>query len=1287
MRRKFHRFALHIGRGTVHVGRWTWYASAVILVILALVFTVVRVGLPALAEKKAEIEKFISEKSNYPVRIGKLDAYWRGLRPGLRIEDLEIFSSADLLRAVRFGEVRVSLGLLPLLWGEVQIDSLVVARPSLALERLLDGSLRVTGFAPVQIAGKAGDGKLLRWLLQQKELIIEDGELQWFDHLGERRGLYLSRINLNLQNDADRHQFGISAQLPRKVCGDCSLIFDITGNPLLDEAWSGHIFLKAIGLKLNGIPAVVRRTLPAQLAGEFDVQLWTKWQNGKLRSVKGDVSVTDFKLPLRRLNQLIAVKEARTDLELKTSGDHWDLNLENLRLGLRGPAWTAGHLRIAHGPSTNTVRIEHVNLDDLTAFLVEIHGSNKLLGNLQALQPRGKVHALELRIVGDGAKLDDYTLEAQLEDIETKPLRKIPGVTGVSGHLFAQGRHGAFVLDAHDVILSAPHVFRVPVNASSVFGRLQWVMREQYWQVTGEDLRVVGDDGRGTGTLTLRVPYDRRTKPYLNLRAEFGDGNGAHARRYTPINLLTAKTVAWLDQSIVAGQVTSGELVYDGNLADFPFRDGSGDFEVRLHVEDGVFNYLPGWTPITGIDADIHFKRNRMLITGNQAKIGDLNVDNVIARADDLRKRGDSIVEVSGTAVGSVTETLRVLRQSPVALRRREWKSYLDVAVGATGQGAINLQLTIPVRKAADFTMTGEYVVQDGTLDLKLARLKAKGVHGRVGFDQSGPTTGRLRGQFLGGEADLNITGQAGDQRDKTLVSGQGVLTSAGIGEAFAWPVADYLQGTGTWHGTLRLSRGIPRLHMEADLTAMTSGLPVPLSRPAGISEKLILTSQDVGRERHVLSLQVGDVISGKLAFARQPSGWLLARGKVAVGETSVRLPETNGLQVSARAEQVDADGWLRVLAWGSVDAKRPPDYLNRFSGEFSSVYLVNREFGPLKIELARNPENWLGWLKGDAADGQIKISPATKASTAKIELDLEHLVVLAKRPTPERVLTDPRTLPTLGLKVKLFQYEDKNLGAVDFWAVHTTLGWKVVHFNIVRPEMKLFLNGDWSLVVGEHSTELELQFSTSDMGETLRAFGLPDQMEGGKVELTAELSWQGAPIDASLATLNGTVVVAAEDGRFLRIKQGAGRLFGALDFSSIGKFLTLDFDPVLGKGLHFKKLSGDIAIENGDAYTHNLYMTGPAAEISFNGRIGFAAEDFDLAMQVIPRLGTNIAIWQLLGPQVAITLLAIEKLLKKQIAKGTRITYEVKGPWQQPTITRLGSPAPDFEEAPGDRR
>ncbi len=1273
MRSRIHPFALHIGRVTLHIGRWTMYVSATILVLVALIFTLARIGLPALAGKKDEIESFISEKSSYPVRIGKLDAYWEGLRPGLRIEGLEIFSSADLTRAIRLGEVRVSLALFPLVWGELQIDSLVVAKPSLALERLVDGRLRVTGFEPIRARRQATNTELLQWLLRQKKLVIEDGELQWFDHIEAQRGIYISKINLDLQNVAGRHKLGASAQFPPNMCGECSLRVDITGNPLVKEEWNGRIFFKAIDMTLEEFPALIRDVLPTSLAGKFNVQLWTTWKRGELSSADGELSIADLQLPLEKLETTVAVRAVHSGIALRKQGKHWDLNLENLQLGLRGPTWLAGDLRIAHEPDGSSLGIKYLNLDDVTAFLTGIDVAGEFMDALKTIRPGGKLHDLKLRINADGAAPDDYSVEAILENISSEPFRKVPGIRGLSGRLSTQGRRGTFLLDARDVIVLAPHVFRSSVEARSVTGRLNWVMQKAYWQVVGEDLRLVADDGEGVGRIEMRGPYDTAVKPYLNIQASFSDWNGAHANRYYPINLLTAKTVSWLDRSVVAGDITSADLVYEGNIGDFPFREGNGKFEAHLQVRDAIFNYLPGWTPVTSAEVDLHFKGSEMLISGNQGKIAGLNVKKVIAHAEDLRKTGNPLVDIAATIEGRATETLRVLRETPPTTPPEAWRSYLETGQAVTADGVIELKIRIPIRDAKAYTLQGEYLVKNAALDLQPTQFSIRDIDGRVSFDQSGVTTGTLQGRFLGGGIVVDMNRATAGLREGVLFSAHGTVAGTEVAKALEWRFANHISGFARWSGTMRLRRGVGRTQIEADLGRVRTTLPAPLGRPDGISERLVLASKYESRGTHDLSFRIGENINGRLLFTRQKGDWRLTRGRIGLGERDVRLSNARGLHVSASATHVDADAWLQVLGYASRDIGQPPDYLARVSGQFDSLDLLDRKFGALSIDLIREADNWVGQLRGDGVDGEIGIYRSAAGAVDKIQLDLERLVVLETVREADHADIDPRTLPSIALEAKSFVYKGRQLGELRFLAVHTALGWRLVELGLARPEMKLFLNGNWTLTGNKQLTELNLQFSSSDMGETLQAFEAPDQMEGGKFELTAKLSWQGVPAEPELSTLQGSVQVLAEEGRFLQLKH-RGRLLGLLDFSSVAKFLTLDFAPLFGKGLPFNTLSGDISIKAGNAYTRNLYMTGPAAQMSFNGRVGLASKDFDFALQVVPKLGTNIGVWGLFGPQAGVVLLALEKLLQKEIAKGTRTTYMVKGPWDAPSIRTLGT-------------
>lgn len=1245
--------------------------SAGVLVLAALALTLLRVALPTLAKNKSELEQYLTEKTENPIRIGELQTYWDGWHPGMRITGLDIYSPADLTHAVRLQEVRVSLALMPLLWGELRMDTLALVEPKLGLERLADGRLQVTGFGPMQQQRPAAGAGFLLWLFKQKHIVIEDGEFQWFDHRSEhQRAIYVSRINVDLQNVGERHKLGIKSGLPPEICSDCSIVLDITGNPLVDEGWGGEAFIKTADLNLDRLPTIVRDFLPVPVGGKVDLRLWSTWKNGQPESARGRVALKTVSVPLQRWHTAAAIDSARAHFNWRRDGAYWQLNLEDLWLGLGGPAWSAGYLRVVRRPEGITARMKQVSLDDLSRFIGDIDTENKLLTVLKMMRPQGRLQSLVLKVDGDVRRVDDYAFEAKVDGLQTEPYAKVPGFAGVSGKLSTQGRRGTFLLDARDFKVTAPHVFRAPISANAVSAALSWAVDENEWQVHGQGMRVVADDGRGMGTLELRGPLKKGVKPYMNLRVSFSDGNGAHASRYFPINVMPEKLIAWLDNSIVSGHVDSGRLILDGDLGKFPFSDGEGIFEVRAHVRQGVFNYLPGWIPLREGEADLLFRNSGMLITHHQGTIGSLKVGQVVVSADDLRRRSSPVVKVEGILEGPINEARRILREAPAPEGSRGWKGYVNTGIDTSGHGVLKLKLAIPGLDPRAFDMRGEYLVSDGTLRFRIPGLRADEVRGRVEFNRWGPTEGALQGRLLGGDAHVTITGQRAGEQVGILLSGQGTFSAAGLFEVSRWNPLRYLQGDAPWTGTMHLEDGRDGVRLEADLQRIKSLLPAPLHRPAGIGQKLLLVSKPGRDGERLVTLRIGEHIDSHFVFAWRAGDWTFDRGALALATGEAQLPKGPGLDIAARAKHIDVDPWFKVFK--QHPEALSPQLLRRLQGDFESLYLFNRKFGKFEIDMLRDRGVWSGRLSGNTVAGRIRLVEGQTRPIDTIHLDLERLNVPEKKPQPDQTVIDPRILPSVRLNAKSVRYKDKPLGKLDFVATHTAAGWRMAQLQFVRPEMTLSLNGRWSYANDRPTTELQLEFHTSDMGETLTALEQPEQIKDGTFDINAELTWNGSPLSPTVSTINGNVRLEAEDGRFLRIKHGAGRFFGLLDFSAIGKLLTLDFGALFGKGLPFKSLKGDISLEQGNAYTRNLQMTGPA-QISFNGRMGLAAKDFDLAVQVVPSIGTNIGIWAVLGPQVGLALLSLEKIFKKQFAAGTRITYLVKGPWDSAEIERLG--------------
>ncbi|UCH53719.1 MAG: AsmA family protein, partial [Pseudomonadota bacterium] len=282
-----------IVRRVLHQGvRIFWYGGAVLVVALAVLFTVARVLLPDLAERKGEFEQRLTEVSGRAVRIATLGTYWDGLSPGLALGDVAVLVPGREQPVVRLDAVHVSLAIVPLLWGEVRIKTLRLTAPRLAFERLKDQRYRVTGMDPVTPGTEGGGGEVfLAWLFRQHHVVIEDGELRWFDQLDPEHPLVLKHVNASLRNDGNLHRLRVDAEFPPDICTRCAAAFDVVGNPLVDADWSGKIYLKLAGVDTQTLPRVLREKLPAALRGRVTTEVWSEWEGGRPVATNGSFQI------------------------------------------------------------------------------------------------------------------------------------------------------------------------------------------------------------------------------------------------------------------------------------------------------------------------------------------------------------------------------------------------------------------------------------------------------------------------------------------------------------------------------------------------------------------------------------------------------------------------------------------------------------------------------------------------------------------------------------------------------------------------------------------------------------------------------------------------------------------------------------------------------------------------------------------------------------------------------------------------------------------------------------
>jgi len=1244
------------------------YATAAVVVLLAAVQVAGRLWLPQLAERRDDVAAYLSERSGYPVQIEALEAFWEGLNPGLVAHGFTVQPRRPGSPPVRLRELRLTLAWLPLLIGRTEINSLTIVQPNLTLERLESGQITLGGIDPVATEPGLDSDGFVRWLFAQRAISIEDGELHWLDRRAAEPDLALQHVNLDLRNSGERHRFVLRADFPESLCRGCGVTADVRGNPLVGETWSGQVQLRAIGLKPQALPQILRERVPSGLQGEYSAQLWSEWDRGVLRSVYGRLAVTGFVLPLPAARRPLNVQQAETDMEWRSRDAGWRLELRNLRLGLAGPAWWAGTLKLDRAVDATRLQLSHLNLTDTGAFLAALPGQEAANQWARTLAPTGSLDDLDVQLRHAEDMDLDYTVKAVVRDLAIKADQGLPGLRGISGKLRLRPNDGEFIVDARAGGLELPRVFRDVLPWRKASGHIRWTRFEHHWQVQAQDVRIQSEDGRLRGDLTLRLPDAKGGSPHLSLSAELRDGNGSRAARYYP-SVLPPDVRRWLETSVRGGDVTQARVLFDGAISDFPFRDGSGRFEVSAHLRNGTLEYLAGWPLLTEIEADLLFRGPGMVITGQRGRIRDIAASQVTVRVEDMDPDQKPVLQVAGRAEGDVQDALDVLYRAP---RPSDWSDFLPPGVKGEGRGRLVLDLAIPLADDALARVAGEYQLARASLHFPLTGLSLQALDGAVRFGRHGPIGASLKGQLLGGPFELSGESKAMRGNDELRLQGSGRVTAQGLSRVVGPALAGRLEGAAGWTGQLRVRGGIPEFRVDSDLRDLAIHLPAPLAKAPATPMRLVVHSTAASGDSHVLNLALGTQLSGRLAFRRIAEGWRFAKGRLGVGTGPVVLPEQDGLDLALKAEVFDGDAWMQLLREASGSG--PPvwaRHIARLHGEIGNLRLFEMPFGQVALSLSRWPSGWIGRVDGAIAAGDITIQPGTPAA---VTLNLQRLQIPDEFFEATGLDFDPAEVPPLQVSSSELAVLGQSLGALKLRTSPAPQGLTIEELRIERPETQLSARGEWNAVApGQASTRLEIEAKSSDLGATFSAFGYPDELAGGQLELTSRWSWPGAPTDFQVDRLDGNLSLAITDGRLLQIQQGAGQLFGILNLRSLVRLLTLDLKTLFGKGLAFDTIKGGFNVTRGNAQTNGLAIKGQNAAILMKGRVGLATRDLELEIDVLPQFKQELVITGLLlgSPAIGAAVLALQELFRKPIAETTRVHYAVSGPWSDPVVTQ----------------
>ncbi|MCK5360462.1 MAG: hypothetical protein KAJ95_07535, partial [Gammaproteobacteria bacterium] len=646
----------------VHCVRMIWYLGVMLFVVVAVAITVFRFWLPALVDRKAEVESFLTSQIGHSVVIGELAADWRGLYPALHASKI-VFKDPEGEKDILLSldEMSLYLDIVPLIQGKFVFREISLKRPVIKLSRSPEGDIYIGKFkAPAPKKGR------LALFFQQQKLTISEGQFSWHDHFLHEKEFIIKNINFSMENAGRRHLLKGSARLPNTLTDTITASFDINGHILEPDTWTGNINTSLSEINLSTLPGILneKRLLPG-LTGAASYDISTEWKKGSLEQATGKIKGRDLLFPLGKYGSPFHVRSIDADLDLKRKDESWFMTLKNTMIGIAGKPWSAGEIKAAYRADESSILISKLKLADIHPILDALSSENKIVQLVKDLYPSGSAENTSLTLFGPIKKPHDFLYKMSVSEAAVNAYQMYPAATGLRASISVTRTGGSVIAEAKNTRVVIDRVYEKALRFNDLQTTVTWNKGDEDWQVETKRLWLKNKDVEAVANFVATIPIDLSLPPLLRLNVELVNGNLLNANRYFPVRLMQLGIRKWFDDAAFRGRLNSAVLHYNGTVKGFPVA-GAEDFSVEANIESGSLIFAPGWPRLTGVDADLSIGKNDLWVYGTAKDLYGQKVDKSRVHISHLAEKDKQQVSVNTSLNGDLSNVINFLQSGPL---------------------------------------------------------------------------------------------------------------------------------------------------------------------------------------------------------------------------------------------------------------------------------------------------------------------------------------------------------------------------------------------------------------------------------------------------------------------------------------------------------------------------------------------------------------------------------------------------------------------------------------------
>ncbi|MEQ7920718.1 YhdP family protein [Xanthomonas sp. WHRI 1810A] len=1250
--------------------RWGLILCALVVVLTALYVSVGRQLAPLVAEYRVEVQNKAQAAIGMPLRIGRLEGSWSGFVPVFVAHDVTLGEGAS---AVRLDQVRA----LPNLWASllarqvrianVELDGLQI---SLSEDQAGHWSLQGLPLSPDTLLDPE---QILTRMQMVSRLSVFDSQIT-LKPFGQAP-MALTYVSLTLKTGSARQRLDARLTLPDGQPLALDIASRVRAKDWRDGEADAYLSLPQTDWA---------RWLPKSLTRDWKLntlkaggELWVNWGKGTVQSAAARLNAPLFEgaYANRKASKI-------ENLSLNAWAQHNDqglaITLDSLAMNLGDKRWES-RLQLQQTVATSdSDEVWHLQADrlDLTPITPLIDSlaplPDKVMVVIDHLNVKGGLRnaLIDYRPNVTGAKRLSFA--ANLDKVAFDAYRGAPAAANVSGAISGDLGQGELRVNTDDFMLHLDPIFANEWRYKHAEARLTYTRDDEGLTLVAPYIKVLGDEGKIASDFMLRLHFDHSQEDYLDLRVGMVDGDGRYTSKYLP-EVLSPALDEWLRTAILSGNVDQGFFQYQGSI-NKNASDVSRVISLFFKVRNANLAFQPGWPQLTGVDGTVFVENSGVRIRATKGQLLNTQVSKVSVNVPHVPAGQPSHLLVDGDFAGKLADGVKILQEAPIGTA----ETFAGWQADGPLQGHINLD--IPLVKGQEPKVAVDFKTDAARLQLaepvlELTQLKgdfrfdlAKGLSGKnikaIAFEK--PVAAEI---FAEGKLGAPVTRITASSLIgvKPLTDWLGVTQSLPVSGELPYQLQVTLNGADS------------KLQINSSLKGLAIDLPAPFGKTADDVRDSDFSMNLQGAERR---LNAGYGNLANFAFAAPGGKFADGRGELFLGEGGAIVPDAKGLRVRGSLPTLDIAPWQATVTkyTGEDPGDSAKKLLNSVDVQIGALTAFGSTLNQASVQLNRQNAAW-----ALALDSSLMKGTATLPDSATSPVDINLLYVRLPAPDPNAAVVenapdpladvDPRKIPAMNIKITQVFQGDQLLGTWSLKIRPTANGLQLADMDMGLKGMLLKGSGGWEGAPGATSSWFKGQVTGKNLADILKAWGFAPTVTSQEFEMNADGRWPGSPAWVGLKRYSGNLDATLRSGQFVEVEGGAAalRVFGLLNFNSIGRRLRLDFSDLLGKGLSYDKVKGLLVASDGVYVTRDpITLTGPSSNLELNGTLDMVKDRVDAKVLVTLPVTNNLPIAALIvgAPAIGGALFLVDKLLGDRVSRMASVQYNVEGPLKEPKIT-----------------